>query len=88
MATDRTLNQPDPKVAPPGAKVISPAVRKRLQSCFERGQQLARQETPDYDYAHAMFSSCVLSDPGNLEYAEALLSNLQRKYSHNKRGRD
>ena len=71
---------------PPAGKEISPAVRKRLQRCFERGQQLTRQETPDYDYAHAMFSSCVLSDPGNLEYAEAMLNNLQRKYNNNKRG--
>ncbi|MDG2380141.1 MAG: hypothetical protein P8N76_00565 [Pirellulaceae bacterium] len=33
-----------------------------------------------------MFSECVLNDPGNLEYVEAMLSNLQRKYKNNKRG--
>ena len=86
MATDRTVNQPDPPAPTGETKVISPAVRKRLQRCFERGQQLTRQENPDYDYAHAMFVGCVVNDPGNLEYAEALLSNLQRKYDNNKRG--
>jgi tetratricopeptide (TPR) repeat protein len=84
MAADHSLNQPDPPA--PSGKAISPAARKRLQRCFERGQQLTRQEKPDYDYAHAMFSGCVLNDPGNLEYAEAMLSNLQRKYNNNKRG--
>ncbi len=86
MAADHSLNQPDPPAPAPGAKAISPAARKRLQRCFERGQQLAQQEKPDFDYAHAMFSGCVLNDPGNLEYTEAMLSNLQRKYNNNKRG--
>lgn len=45
-----------------------------------------RQEKPDHDYAHTMFSECVLNDPANLEYVEAMLDNLQRKYKNNKRG--
>lgn len=61
-------------------------MRKRLQQCFERGQQLVRQEKADHDYAHSMFAECVLRDPANLEYVEAMFDNLQRKYKNNKRG--
>ena len=65
---------------------MSPARRKRLQRCFERGQELRRQDKPDHDYIHTMFAECVINDPGNLEYAEALFENLQAKYNNNKRG--
>ena len=86
MATDRSTNQPASEQPVAENKVISPAIRKRLQRCFERGSELARLEKADHDYAHTMFSECVLNDPGNLEYVEAMLSNLQRKYKNNKRG--
>jgi tetratricopeptide (TPR) repeat protein len=33
-----------------------------------------------------MFTECVLNDPSNLEYVEALLDNLQQKHDNNKRG--
>ena len=61
-------------------------MRKRLQQCFERGQELAKRETADHDYAHTMFAECVLNDPSNLEYVEAMFENLQRKYKNNKKG--
>jgi tetratricopeptide (TPR) repeat protein len=61
-------------------------MRKRLQRCFERGKEVIRHEKPDHDYAHTMFSECVLHDPANLEYVETMLDNLQRKYKNNKRG--
>jgi len=38
------------------------------------------------DYAHSMFSECVLNDLSNLEYVEAMLENLQKKYGNNKKG--
>ena len=31
----------------------------------------------DYQYAHVMFAECVVHDPGNLTYVEALLQNLR-----------
>ena len=86
MATDRSSNQPAQVQTTPENRVISPAVRKRLQRCFERGGQLAGQDKPDHDYAHTMFIECVVNDPGNLEYVEAMLDNLQRKYNNNKKG--
>jgi tetratricopeptide (TPR) repeat protein len=86
MASDRSANQPAPVPPGPGSIAISPSLRKRLQRCFERGKEVLRQEKPDRDYAHTMFSECVLNDPGNLEYVEAMLDNLQRKYNNNKRG--
>jgi tetratricopeptide (TPR) repeat protein len=85
MATDPSTNQPNP-TASLGHAVISPSQRKQLQRCFERAKEVLRQEKPDHDYAHNLFSQCVLTDPSNLEYVESMLDNLQRKYNNNKRG--
>ncbi len=63
---------------------VSPAQRRRLQKCFEFGQQ--KLAAGDHDYAHDMFADCVVHDPGNLTYVEALLDNLQKKYKNNRRG--
>lgn len=79
MASEQTSNQP-------ASAAISPAMRKRLQTCFDRGNEVLKQEKPDRDYAHTMFSECVLRDPGNLEYVERMLQNLQLKYNNNKKG--
>jgi len=86
MATDRSSNQPAQVQATPENRVISPAVRKRLQRCYERGGQLAGQDKPDHDYAHTMFIECVVNDPSNLDYVASMLNNLQRKYNNNKKG--
>ena len=69
-----------------GPKPLPPALRKRLQQCFERGKELSSKDKPDHDYAHSMFTECVVNDPSNLEYVEAMLDNLQRKYGNNKKG--
>ena len=83
MAADQSSNQP---ADAPTDDIMSPAARKQLQRCFERAHEVLRQEKPDRDYAHTMFTECVLRDPGNLEYTEGMLDNLQRKYNNNKRG--
>lgn len=70
----------------PDSQVISPALRKKLQQCYDHGTKLMQQEKYDFDYAHSMFVECVLSDPGNSIYVEAFLQNLQRKYNNNRRG--
>ena len=70
----------------PAKEVLSAAVRRRLQRCFEHGSRLASQKEYDHDYANTMFTECVSKDPGNLAYVEAFLNNLQRKYKNNKRG--
>ena len=66
--------------------VISPAVRRKLQRCYEHGASLMSDEDYDFDYATTMFSECVVQDPANLVYVEAFLENLQRKFKNNKRG--
>lgn len=86
MAAQRPSNQPNSDLPVGSSPNISPAVRKQLQRCFERAREVLRQEKPDHDYAHTMYSECVLKDPGNLEFVEAMLENLQRKYKNNKRG--
>lgn len=50
----------------------------RLLECYQRGVRLATCEK-DYDYAHAMFAECVLHDPGNLKFAEAMVQNLRAR---------
>ena len=70
--------------APQGPTPLSPAARKRLHQCYERGVDMAKKG--EFDYAHSMFSECVLNDLANLEYVEAMLSNLQKKYRNNKKG--
>src|SRR5262245_52282246 len=65
--------------------LVNPALRRRLQQCYEHGTKLASQETYDFDYAHTLFAECVVKDPGNVTYIEAMLANLQRKYDNNKR---
>jgi tetratricopeptide (TPR) repeat protein len=67
-------------------RLISPALRQRLQQCFEHAYRLMQQPSYDFDYAHSMLLECVTRDPGNLVYLDAFLANLHRKYNHNKRG--
>jgi hypothetical protein len=58
--------------------------RQRLDERFERGRHLATIER-DFEYAHEMFAECVLQDPANLEYVEALLLNLKAKFGGDKK---
>ncbi len=62
---------------------ISPTLRKRLQKYYTYGTQ--KQKEGDYDYAHAMFSQCVVADPANILYVESMLNNLLSKYRGKKR---
>lgn len=83
MSTDASAGQKSPATDP---NVISPVLRRRLQQCYEHGVKLMQQEKPDRDYTHSILVECVLHDPGNLQYVEAMLTNLQQKYRNNKRG--
>lgn len=65
---------------------MSPEKRKRLQQCFEKANNLAAKDKPDFDYAHDMYMQAVVNDPGNLVYVEAMLANLQKKFKNNKKG--
>ncbi len=72
--------------AAPDEETISPAMRRGLQECFDRGSKITDGEKPDRDYANTMFTQCVVKDPGNLVYVETFLTNLQEKYQNNKKG--
>jgi tetratricopeptide (TPR) repeat protein len=63
---------------------VSAAVRQRLQSVFEHAQRSA--EKADYDYAHDLYSQCLVDDPANLIYLQHFLGNLGQKYGNNKKG--
>ncbi len=70
----------------PPADIMSPSKRRQLQKCFDRANELAGKDKPDFDYAHDLYSQAVVNDPGNLVYVEAMLSNLQKKFKNNKKG--
>jgi tetratricopeptide (TPR) repeat protein len=78
VATSASNNLDNASSANNILKPISPTLRKRLQKYFGYGTQ--KQKEGDYDYAHAMFSQCVVADPANLLYVESMLNNLIAKY--------
>jgi tetratricopeptide (TPR) repeat protein len=63
---------------------VSAAVRQRLQAVFEHAQRSA--EKADYDYAHDLYSQCLVDDPANLIFFQHFLGNLAQKYGNNKKG--
>jgi tetratricopeptide (TPR) repeat protein len=65
---------------------MSAEQRHRLQQQFERGRQLMEQPPYQFDDVHALLADCVIHDPGNPVFVEALLENLRRKFDDNKRG--
>jgi tetratricopeptide (TPR) repeat protein len=67
-----------------GLPPVTSAVRQRLQAVFEHGQRSA--EKSDYDYAHDLFSQCLVEDPANLIYLQHFLGNLAQKYGNSKKG--
>ena len=67
-----------------GLPPVTAAVRQRLQAVFEHAQRSA--EKADYDYAHDLFTQCLVEDPANLIYLQHFLGNLAQKYGNNKKG--
>lgn len=57
---------------------ISPAMRARLQKCFEYGNQKLNLKA--YDYATEMFAQCVCGDPSNILYLNSFVVNLREKF--------
>ena len=55
-----------------------------MQKCFEYASKQTAEE--NYDYATELLAQCVLGDPGNIVYVQNFISNLQKKYRHNKKG--
>lgn len=64
---------------------VSPAMRARLQQCFEVGNQKMR--LGQYDYATEMFVQCVCGDPANLVYMNSFITNLRLKHGQKKKSR-
>jgi len=83
-----SVNQPVGPATPaaPEAPAVPPAVRRRLQQCYDHAKKLMAQPKYDYDYAHTLLSECVAADPGNLVYVDTFFDNLSKKYDNNKKG--
>jgi len=62
---------------------VSPAVRARLQKCFEYGNQ--KMQLGDHDYATEMFAQCVKGDPANILYMNSFIANLRLKFGDQKK---
>lgn len=62
---------------------IKPAVRARLQQCFEYGNQ--KMQIGDHDYATEMFAQCVIGDPANILYMNSFIANLRVKFGNTKK---
>ena len=60
-----------------GEQVTSPAVRRRLQQCFEHGSKLMKQQSYDFDYAHTMFVECEREHIARVPASEDLLRTHQ-----------
>ena len=60
-------------------QVIAPALRRRLQECYDHGTKLMEQGDYDHDYAHSILAECVSRDAGNIVYLDAFLENLSRQ---------
>lgn len=67
-----------------GLPPITAAVRQRLQQVFDHAQQAATKN--DRDYAHDLYTQCLVDDPANLIYLQHFLNNLALKYGNNKTG--
>lgn len=68
------------------ASLSSPNQNPKLVAAFQRGKQLSSRDK-NYDYAHEMFALCVIQDPGNLAYVEAMFQNLKAKFQGDKKQR-
>src|SRR5262245_44152491 len=67
-----------------GLPPVTGAVRQRLQQVFDHAQQATAKG--DRDYAHDLFTQCLVDDPANLIYLQQFLNNLAQKYGNNKTG--
>src|SRR4051812_29265608 len=67
-----------------GLPPVSGAVRQRLKALFEHAQRSG--EKADYDYAHDLYTQCLVEDPANLIHLQHFLSNLAQKYGNDKKG--
>ncbi len=77
-------SSPSPTNEPPVShEEIPPALRKRLEQLFQFG--LDKIKTGDRAYANTMFSQCVVKDPSNLKYVEALFDNLNALFEGRKK---
>jgi tetratricopeptide (TPR) repeat protein len=55
-----------------------------LQAVFEHAQKSA--EKANREYAHDLYTQCLIDDPANLIYLQQLMANLAQMYGNNKKG--
>ena len=60
------------------AKIITPAIRQRLQERLTQARKLSRAEPCPHKQIDELLCECVIVDPGNTAYIGALLHHLRR----------
>jgi tetratricopeptide (TPR) repeat protein len=79
-STATTTVPADPLLSPSWT-TLSAGDRSRLLQCYRTGMQAG-----DAQYAIDMFAACVIGDPGNVAFLQALLAALKRKFGAKKGG--
>jgi ABC-type Fe3+ transport system substrate-binding protein len=69
--------------ASPSFALLSPAERSRLLQSFQAG---TKNLVANADYSIEMFTACVVGDPGNPVFLQALLGILRKKHPPKKSG--
>src|SRR6266487_520568 len=63
--------------ASPLSQPRSGNVQERLVESFQQAARLSSRK--DFDYAHSVYSECVIGEPANATFVEAMLENLRAK---------
>lgn len=73
-----------PPIASASGPEVAPALRRRLQTWYAHGQEKA--QAGSFDYATDLFQQCVEGDPSSVDFVQAFLHNLHRRYGNNRKG--
>lgn len=76
--------KPDEVEKAPRTTSLSAAEWNRLQQGYASALELMEQPAYDVDHVHDLLAECVIRDPGNVLYVDALLDNLDRKRDSDK----
>ena len=82
MTHDLDLQKMDAGLPDGSHDALSVEERRSLHHCYDEGMKLMQQAKYDNDRVHGLLLQCVLRDPGNLMYVDALLANLVRRFGN------
>jgi len=84
MAKNLNTEKPEESLESLLHDVMSPEEGRRLQERYEQAVELTKLSKYDFDRVHALLAECVVNDPGNVQFAQAMFENLGRKHANDK----